>query len=96
MKNMGYKHTDITERIIKAAYAVYASLGSGFLEKVYENALMLELEQEGLAAQQQVPLSVRYRDQIVSEFFADIVVRKIVIVELKALVKPSIRFTKSN
>jgi len=84
MKNMEFKHTDITERIIKAVYAVSASLGSGFLEKVYENALMLELAQDGLLAQQQVPLSVRYRGQVVGEFFADILVNNTVIVELKA------------
>ncbi|MBT0651809.1 GxxExxY protein [Geobacter luticola] len=82
---MEFKHTDITERVIKAVYTVFASLGSGFLEKVYENALMLELAQEGLLAQQQVPLSVRYRNQIVGEFFVDILVNDTVILELKAI-----------
>ncbi|WP_246525111.1 GxxExxY protein [Geomobilimonas luticola] len=84
-RNMEFKHTDITERVIKAVYTVFASLGSGFLEKVYENALMLELAQEGLLAQQQVPLSVRYRNQIVGEFFVDILVNDTVILELKAI-----------
>lgn len=84
-KYMEFKHSEITERIIKAVYSVFASLGSGFLEKVYENALMLEIAQEGLLAQQQVPLSVRYRNQIVGEFFADILVNSTVIVELKAV-----------
>lgn len=75
----------LTERIIGCAYAVDNGLGSGFLEKVYENALLLELESSGLEVKRQLPLTVCYREQVVGEFFADLVVEGKVICELKAV-----------
>ncbi len=74
---------DLTDRIIKAFFRTYNSLGYGFLEKVYENALTLELRKLGLPARQQQPIKVHYQGQLVGEYYADIVVADIVILELK-------------
>ena len=84
MKNR-YKYSDITEKIIKAFYKVYNTLGYGFLEKVYENALAIELKQQGFSIVQQAPLKIYYNDQLVGEYFADLLVEDKVIVELKAV-----------
>ena len=78
------KHSDITGEVIRAFYQVYNSLGFGFLEKVYENALALELRQSGLDVVQQKPISVHYRGVVVGEYFADLLVEQVVLVELKA------------
>lgn len=77
-------HKEISDKIIKAFYNVYNSLGYGFLEKVYENAMMIELRKLGLNAQRQVPIKVFYEEQLVGEYFADIIVEESIIVELKA------------
>ena len=77
-------HEEITSQIIAAFFAVYNTLGYGFLEKVYENALVLELQRKGLAAQKQIPIKVKYAGQIIGEYFADLLVEDKVIVELKA------------
>lgn len=77
-------HKDITDRIIKAYYNVYNSLGYGFLEKVYENAMLIELRKLGLNVQKQVPIKVYYEEQLVGQYFADIMVEETIIVELKA------------
>jgi GxxExxY protein len=78
------KHNELTEKIIKAFFAVYNALGYGFLERVYENALALELVRLGLQVEQQKRIAVYYSGQVVGEYFADIVVNGVVIVELKA------------
>ena len=75
----------ITERIIGCVHRVSNTLGSGFLEKVYENALVLELGRCGLHAEQQHSIRVFYDNSLVGEFAADILVNKCVIVELKAV-----------
>ena len=75
---------EVTERIIGCCFKVHQVLGAGFLEKVYENALMIELERCGLKARQQVPVSVRYEGRTVGEYFADILVEDRVVCELKA------------
>ena len=67
-------HQELTKKIIGCAFTVHNTLGAGFLEKVYEQALMLELRVSGLVVESQVPLSVIYRDQIVGEYFADLIV----------------------
>jgi GxxExxY protein len=77
-------YKDITDKIIKAFYTVYNTLGYGFLEKVYENALIIELKKMDLNVQQQENIKVYYEKQIVGEYFADITVNKVVILELKA------------
>ena len=74
----------ITERIIGCAYTVGNALGCGFLEKVYENALVHELRKAGLAVQQQQPITVSYDGAVVGEFAADLLVEGSVLVELKA------------
>lgn len=74
-----------TDAIIGAFYDVYNALGYGFLEKVYENALVLELRHRGLSVISQHPITVSYRGEAVGEYFADLLVDNAVIVELKAV-----------
>ncbi len=81
---MEYKHADVTGQILKAFYTVYNELGYGFLEKVYENAMAIELRKLGLSVVQQAPITVFYDGQIVGEYSADLLVEDKVIVELKA------------
>jgi GxxExxY protein len=78
---------EITYAIRGAVFEVNKVLGHEFLEKVYENALMLELQLRGLRAKSQVPLKVFYKDKIVGEYIADILVENKVVVELKAIEK---------
>jgi GxxExxY protein len=75
----------ITERIIGCAYTVSNSLGCGFLEKVYENALAHELRKAGLIVAQQQPIKVVYDDVVVGEYIADLLIEGTVLVELKAI-----------
>lgn len=75
---------DLTHKIIGCAYKVHNSLGPGFLEKVYENALGIELEKLGLKVRQQEPISVFYEGHVVGEYFADLWVDDRVVIELKA------------
>ncbi len=76
-------HQEITEKIIKGFYTVYNTLGHGFLEKVYENALAMELRKLGLQAEQQKKIEVFYDGQLIGEYYADILVDGLVILELK-------------
>ena len=75
----------LSEKIIGSAFEVSNVLGAGFLEKVYENALNVELTMGGLNVRQQAPLEVRYKEEVVGEYFADILVEESLIVELKAV-----------
>lgn len=84
---MTYQFEDITRIIIGAFYETYNSLGPGFLEKVYENALMIELKERGLRAHHQCPINVRYKGECVGEYIADIVVEDKIICEIKAVQK---------
>lgn len=84
MSKERYKHTDITEKIIKAFYKVYNTLGFGFLEKVYENAMFIELRNMGLFVEKQRRVKVFYEEQEVGDYFADLIVDEKVIIELKA------------
>jgi GxxExxY protein len=79
-----YKHSELTDAIINAFYHVYNTLGYGFLEKVYENALVMELRQRGYRAEQQVPIKVFYEGAPVGDYYADLVVNGLIILELKA------------
>ncbi len=80
------KHGEITDKILHAFYkVVYPQLGYGFLEKVYENALVIALTAMGLKAQQQVKITVYFQEQVVGEYFADLLVEDVVIVEIKAV-----------
>jgi len=73
-----------TSIILKCFYKVYNTLGFGFLEKVYENALYLELTKNGLKCRRQVPITVFYHEEVVGNYFADILVEDDIILELKA------------
>ena len=80
-----YKHSEISEEIIGAAYDVHNTLGSGFLEKVYQNALLIELKLRGLGAEAEKPIIVHYRGEVVGNYIADIVVDDKIIIEVKAI-----------
>ncbi|MFH0774622.1 MAG: GxxExxY protein [bacterium] len=75
----------LLKKIIGAAYKVYNTLGTGFLEKVYENALIVELKKQELEIRQQEPIKVFYEKEVVGDYIADIVVDGKVIVEIKAV-----------
>jgi GxxExxY protein len=79
-----FKYKELTERIIKIFYKVYGKLGYGFLEKVYENAMMIEFNKEGITAIYQAPIKVLYEGEVVGEYYADILVENKIIIELKA------------
>ncbi len=79
--------SDITYGIRGAVFEVNRVLGSGFLEKVYENALLIELHARGFKAESQVPIKVYYKENVVGEYIADILVEGTVIVELKTVEK---------
>jgi GxxExxY protein len=80
-----YIHSELTDKIINSAYDVYNQLGYGFMEKVYENAMMIKLPQKGLVVVQQAPINVYFEDKRVGEYAADILVNSKVILELKAV-----------
>jgi len=79
------EYNQLTEKIINCAYTVSNSLGSGFLEKVYENAMAIELRKKSLDAKQQHPITVNYDEQCIGEYFADLIVNDEIIVELKTV-----------
>lgn len=79
-----YLHKELTERIINCFYKVYNTLGYGFLEKVYENSLLIELRKAGLKAEAQKSIKVHYEGNLVGDYFADIIVEDLIILELKA------------
>jgi len=81
----GSAHVDLTNTILGCAYRVSNTLGSGFLEKVYENALAYELGKAGLDTVQQAPLRVTYDGVVVGDYVADLLVEGRVLVELKAV-----------
>ncbi|MCW3078974.1 GxxExxY protein [Segetibacter sp.] len=78
------KHENITAVILKSFYKVYNTLGYGFLEKVYQNSLLLELVHQDLSVQKQRQINVFYLGQQVGEYYADLIVNDVVIIELKA------------
>jgi GxxExxY protein len=80
-----YKHSEITELIINAYYTVYNRLGYGFLEKIYERAMIIELIKLGLKCEQQKNVKVYYDGMEIGDYFADVVVEDRVILELKAV-----------
>jgi GxxExxY protein len=77
------RYKEITGSILGAAFAVSNELGVGYLEKVYENALFADLTIRGLKAAQQIPIKVRYRNVIVGDYIADLIVEDLVLVEIK-------------
>lgn len=90
MGSENYKYSELTDQIIQCFYKVYNTLGYGFLEKVYENALLIELTSVGFNCEKQKPITVYYNQKEVGEYFADILVNEIIIIELKAAEKLAI------
>ena len=84
MQTMDLLHKEISEKIIKCYYKVYNTLGYGFLERVYEKALAIELSKAGFEVKCQFPINVFYNNEIVGEYYADLLVNDIIILELKA------------
>ena len=84
-QDTGLKHGALTGAILSCAFEVINELGAGFLESVYEKALVLALQQEGLSAARQYAITVMFRGQSVGDFLADILVEGKVIVEVKAV-----------
>ena len=80
-----FLNVELTEKIIGCAYEVHKVLGSGFVEKVYENAFACELRTNCLLVECQKPIVVRYKGWVVGEYVADIVVENVIIIELKAI-----------
>ena len=80
-------HEELTSKIINSFYKVYNTLGFGFLEKVYENALAIALRKADFNVKQQTPIKVHFEGVIVGEYFADLVVNDLIIVEIKAIEK---------
>ncbi|MEM9024420.1 MAG: GxxExxY protein [Bacteroidota bacterium] len=83
-KMTSLRFQDKTQQILKAFYQVYNTLGYGFLEKVYQNALIMELREMGFHCEQQCPIRVYYKSKKVGEYYADIIVDDCIILELKA------------
>ena len=81
---MEFLHKELTDQILKVFYKVYNELGYGFLEKVYQNAMYLELKSQGFKVDAQKPIKVYYNSEIVGDFFADLIINDLVILELKA------------
>jgi GxxExxY protein len=76
-------HAEVTEQIIGAAFEVYRALGFGFLERVYQRAMQVELQLRGLKAEDERPIKVRYKDVVVGDYEADLLVNDVVMIELK-------------
>lgn len=83
MRNLLYE--DLTGKILEACFEVSRELGAGFLESVYEKALLVALKQKGINAVSQVKLQVKFRGVIVGDFYADVLVENKVLIELKAV-----------
>ena len=81
---MDLLHKDLTEAIIKVFYDVYNELGYGFLEKVYQNSMCLEFKSRGFKVEAQKQIKVYYKGHEVGEYYADLVINDLVIIELKA------------
>ena len=79
-----FLHKEITSKIIQAFYKVYNTLGYGFLEKVYENAMRIEISKSGLHVEQQKNIKVFYESEQVGDYYADLLIENLIIVELKA------------
>ena len=81
---MNYLHSELSSKILKAFYNVYNTLGFGFLEKVFENAMMIELRKFDLQCRQQQHIDVYYDKEKVGDYYADIIVEDKIIIELKS------------
>lgn len=86
------KHGELSQKIIAAAHHVHKELGHGFLEKIYKNALAIELREMGVTCELEVPTSVLYRGNVVGDYVADMIVDGKIIIEVKAVAE----LTRSN
>jgi len=77
-------HKELTDEIIKTYYDVYNELGYGFLEKVYQNSMFIELKSRGFTVEAQKQIKVHYKGKEVGEYYADLIINNLVILELKA------------
>ena len=77
-------HRDLSYKIVGLAIDIRKELGYGYLEKVYENAMMMMLNRNGISAQQQVPLKVMFQGVVIGDYFPDIVVENEIILEIKS------------
>ena len=82
--NPGWRHAEVTRAIIGCFFEVYRELGYGFSEAVYRRALRIVIRAAGLNVIEEVPLSVRFRGEVIGRFYADLVVDGVVLVEIKA------------
>ena len=82
---MDLKHKELTDGILKTFYEVYNELGYGFLEKVYQNSMYIELKKKGYKVEAQSKIKVYYKETEVGEYYADLMVENLVILELKAV-----------
>jgi GxxExxY protein len=80
-----YRHSELSKQVIAAAYRVHKELGYGFAEKVYKNALAIELQEAGIKCSLEVPLKVIYHEKTVGDYCADMIVDDKIIVEVKAV-----------
>lgn len=81
---MDLLYADISEKIISSFYHVYNTLGCGFLERVYENSLRNALRKNGLEVAQKLPIVVRFEGEVVGDYYADLVVGNVILLEVKA------------
>ena len=86
---MKLKDKELTRKIIGCAFKVHNILGKGFLEKIYENAMFIELTKTGISVEKQTPLKVLYEGELVGEYYADLNVEQRIICEIKAVEKLS-------
>ena len=77
-------HDELSGKVIEAFYNVYNELGFGFLEKVYENAMVVELQEMGISCRAQQPIKVYYNEKQVGKYYADVLVENLIILELKS------------
>lgn len=84
MTTNNYQHSELTQKIISAYFKVYNTLEYGFLEKIYEKALLIELKKTGLIVDEQKSVNVYYQGEEVGVYFADLIVNDSVIIEIKA------------
>ncbi len=80
-------HKDLSYKIVGLAMQIHSELGFGFLEKVYENSMMVLFRRENIMAKQQAPISVSFEGEIVGDYYADILIEDKIILELKAIEK---------
>ena len=79
------KHSDLSDKIIKVFYEIHNELGYGFSERVYQKAFGIALRQIGLKVEEQLPIKIYFRGQEIGEYFADMVVNDVILIELKAV-----------